>query len=169
MILSNSWSRIDSSSSMCFEGITTASGFDSKPLSINGLGAGSGRDEAPDIVDEGSIVVVQKGDERHRGYYRGVLYITVMGDTVSVDHPARNWSTVKSGMTRQCILSNTDTKLIKKKKNLVPAFLVVNKEEGVRSSPWRRSKRALHGPGNIRAAVMVTGQTSDSFRVSLSL
>lgn len=87
---------------MCFEGITTASGFDSKPLSTSGLGAGF---EGADIVDEDSNVVVQKGDERHGGHYRGALYITVMGDAVSVDHPARNWPTGKPGMTRHVSLA----------------------------------------------------------------
>lgn len=48
---------------MCFEGITTARG-----LSTSGIGVRLERDEASDIADEGSIVVVQKEDERHRGY-----------------------------------------------------------------------------------------------------
>lgn len=99
---------------MCFEGITTASGFDSKPLSTSGLGAGF---EGADIVDDNSNVVVQKEDERHGGHCRGALYITVMGDVVSeVDHPARNWSTGKPGMARQCIPGNTVTKLCKRRK-----------------------------------------------------
>lgn len=75
--------------------------------------------------------------------------------TVSAWVPARNWSTGKPGKTRQRILGNFDTKLIKRGEIVGPCLSgrTKRKEFGALKP---RSRRALYAAGNIRATVMVT-------------